>query len=57
MLGIDVSFERMKKFTPYFILAIFIAFFGSGYIKEEIYLHISWQFSIRIAVKVSMKKY
>ena len=37
MLGIDVSFENLKKLPPYFMLAAVIAFFGSGYIKEEIY--------------------
>lgn len=37
MLGIDVSFEGMKKLSAYFMLAAVIAFFGSGYIKEGIY--------------------
>ena len=37
MLNIDVTFEKMKYLPGYFLLAFVIAFFGSGYIKEEIY--------------------
>lgn len=37
MLGIDVSFESIKKLPSYFLLSLVIAFFGSGYIKEAVY--------------------
>lgn len=37
MLGIDVSFEGMKKLSPFLLLSLVIAFLGSGYIKEEVY--------------------
>ena len=37
MLGIDVTFESLKKLPAYFMLSAVIAFFGSGYIKEAVY--------------------
>jgi len=49
--GIDVSFEGMTKLSGYFLLAFVIAFFGSGYIKEEIYsLYLMFQNSVTAGI-------